>query len=209
MHEHYRAAQCARFFQRVLKVEIVVVFKPHAAEYDNVNLSLHCDTRKQLVVRFSGAGENRQLLGNHEGVEHVDHRNTGSDHAARHNTLGRVYGRTADLYHIIFERRPLIARLARTVKDASEQVIGKAYLHFPSEEAYFIAGGNAAPACKYLQRNEVSVQFIDLRQRSSETCLYLRKLAVGHIFSLDGYNRTVNGFNLTVHFLHDVPPLLL
>ena len=55
MYEHHRAAQRACFFQRILKIEVVVVFKPHAAEYDYINLSLHCDTGEQLVVRFTGA----------------------------------------------------------------------------------------------------------------------------------------------------------
>ena len=44
----------------------------------------------------------------------------GSDHTARHNTFGRIYRRAADFYHIILERWPLIARLARTVKDTSK-----------------------------------------------------------------------------------------
>ena len=55
VYEHHRAAQRACFFQRVLKIEVVVVFKPHTAEYDNVNFGLHCDTRKQFVVGFTGA----------------------------------------------------------------------------------------------------------------------------------------------------------
>ena len=55
MYEHHRAAQRACFFQRVLKIEVVVVFKPHTAEYDDVNLSLHRDTCEQFVVGFTGA----------------------------------------------------------------------------------------------------------------------------------------------------------
>ena len=55
VYEHHRAAQRARFFQRILKIEVVVVFKPHTAEYDDINLSLHRDTCEQLVVGFTGA----------------------------------------------------------------------------------------------------------------------------------------------------------
>ena len=55
MYEHHRAAQCARFFQRILKIEVVVVFQSHTAEYDDVNLSLHRDTCEQFVVGFTGA----------------------------------------------------------------------------------------------------------------------------------------------------------
>ncbi len=116
MDEHNRPAHCTTAFQGILEEQIVIILQSHAAKNDQINFSLHGDAGEQLVVRLSADRENRQFLAFYERIEYVDHRNTGSDHVSRDDALRRVYGRTADIDHILGHGRAVVTRSAGTVE---------------------------------------------------------------------------------------------
>ena len=87
MDEHNRPAQGTSLLQRILEVKIVIILQTHSTKNDDVNLRLHGDTGQKLVVGLAGNGKDWQLLGNHQGVEHIDHGDTGTNHPAGHDAL--------------------------------------------------------------------------------------------------------------------------
>ena len=143
MDEHDGVAHGAALFERVAEFHVVIVFQAHAAEDDDVNLRLHGDAGEQLVVRLTGDGEDRELLALHQRVEHVDHRDTRADHLVRQGTFAGIKGRAADRNHVFRQRRTVVSRHARTVKDAPEQVIREGHHHGTSEEAYLVRRADA------------------------------------------------------------------
>ena len=92
MDEHDRSAHSAALFEGIAEEEIVIILQTHTAEHDDVDLSLHGDTRQQLVIGLAGNGEDRQLLALHERIEHVDHGDPRADHVLGEDTLGGVEG---------------------------------------------------------------------------------------------------------------------
>jgi hypothetical protein len=76
--------------KRITEIKIVVIFKPHAADDNDINFGLQGDARQQLIVRFAGDGEDRYLLRFDEGIEHVNHRNPGTDHLSRNDSFCRI-----------------------------------------------------------------------------------------------------------------------
>ena len=90
VNEHYRMAHGSALLEGITEFHVVIVFESHASQDDDVYFSLHRDSREQLVVRFSGNGEDRELLALNQCVEYVDHRNSGTYHLVRKDTLCRV-----------------------------------------------------------------------------------------------------------------------
>ena len=123
MNEHDGVTHRTALFEGVTEGQVVVILQTHTAEHDDINLCLQCDTRKQLVVRLSGDGEDRELLALYESVEHIDHRNTGTDHVLRNYSLRRVEGWSADIDHVFGQGRTIVSRYAGTVKDTAEQML--------------------------------------------------------------------------------------
>ena len=198
MDEHDRAAHRAALFERVAEEEVVVVFQTHAAEDDDVDLRLHGDAGEQLVVGLAGDGEDGQLLALDERVEHVDHRDAGADHALGHDALGGVDGGTADGDHIFGQRGAVVARHARAVEHAPEQVVGKRDHHGPPEEAHGVGRADALRAGKDLQGDEVAAELDDARVALADE----GKVAAAHARGAHGHDVADDGFDLGINLLH-------
>ena len=87
MDEHNRSGHRTAFFKSVPEKKVVIILQSHSPEDNQVNFCLHCDSRKKLVIRLAGNGENRQFLRLDKSVEHINHRDTGPDHLAWYDSL--------------------------------------------------------------------------------------------------------------------------
>ena len=203
MHEHHRTAQGTVLFEEVLQVQIVIVLKAHAAEDNHVHFGLQGDTGQEFVVRFTGDRENRELLRNHERVEHVDHRDTRTHHRLRDDTLGGVHGRTADSNAFAVHFGAVVAGLAGTVKHAAKQGFAVRNLHRFAKEAHFGVGGNTAGTCEHLQVHHVAVNTDHAGKGCSERTCHLGKFLVCYTFGTERNHGTGDAFNTMVcHIMH-------
>jgi hypothetical protein len=83
------------------------------------------DLRRQLVVRHTGAGEERQFLAAQQGIHAVDGRDAGLDVIARINARGRVDRLPVDIGITVGQwLRAAVQRFAQTVEDTSEHFFG-------------------------------------------------------------------------------------
>ena len=198
MNEHDGVAHCAALFQGVTELHIVVVLQTHAAEDNDIDLSLHRDPGQKLVVRLAGDREDRKLLALYQRIEYVDHRDTGTDHLRGKDTLCRVERRTADGDHVLRKCRTVVSRNACTVEDTAEQVIGERDHHRPAEEADRIRRADALCACKYLQGYDVFVQLDDI----CVAVAHQRQVTVSDARGTYGNDVTDDRFYFCIYFLH-------
>ena len=201
--EHHRAAHGAALFQGVPEVQIVVVLQAHAAQDDHVHLGLHGDAGEQLVIRLAGHGEDGQLLAFHQGVEHVDHGDTGADQLVGHDTLGRVHGGAADGDHILRQSGAVVPGDTGAVEDAAQQVVGEGHHHGAAQETDRVRGADALGAAEHLQRHQVLVQLDDV----GIAVAHQGQVAVADAGGPDRDHVAHDGLNFRVNFLHIDSPL--
>ena len=206
MDEHHGFAQCAAVGQFLFEVEEVVILKTHAAQHDHIGLGLQGDSGKELVIGLTGNGEDGELLGNHQRVEHIDHGNVGAQHAVCQNSLGGVDGGAADGFHIFGQRGAAISRLAGAVEDSSQQILAEGNAHLVAQEADFVTGRNALAAGENLKRNQAAVNFVDLCKGLAEAGVDLCQLVIAHAFCSDGDHVAGDGFNSVENFIHAHSP---
>ena len=186
--EHDGMAHGAALLQGVAELHVIVIFQAHAAEDDDIDLCLHGDSRQELVVRLTGDGEDRQLLALDQGVEHVDHRNTGTNHVLGKNTLRRVERRSADGNHVFCKSRTVVSRNTCAVKNTAEQIFRKRDHHGSAEETDRIRCADALGAGKDLKGDLVLVQLDYARV----TVTHQRKVGVSDALCADGNDVTDN-----------------
>ena len=208
VHEEDRSRQGTALLQGVPEVEVVVVLQTDAAEDDEIDLGLHGDPCQQRIVGLTGDAEYGQLLGLHEAVEDIDHRDVRPDHILRDDPPRGVDRRTGDLDEVLLQGGAVVPRGSTSVKDAPHQVLGEGYLHGMPEEDDLVAGGHAASAGEDLQRNLVAIELNDLGQTRAVCRLDLGEMPVsdagcGHRNDVSG-----NGFDLAIDFLHRLSPRL-
>ena len=201
--EHHRAAHGTALFQGVPEVQIVVVLQAHAAQDDHVHLGLHGAAGEQLVIRLAGHGEDGQLLAFHQGVEHVDHGDTGADQLVGHDTLGRVHGGAADGDHVLRQGGAVVPGDPGAVEDAAQQVVGEGHHHGAAQETDRVRGADALGAAEHLQRHQVLVQLDDV----GIAVAHQGQVAVADAGGPDRDNVAHDGLNFRVNFLHIDSPL--
>ena len=173
------------FVQRIAEREIIVVFQAHAAENDDIDFRLHGNPGKQFVVRFAGNREDRQLLGFDKRVEHVDHRDSRTDHLAGNDALRRIHGGTADVDHIVADRRTGVTGTTRSGEDSAQQIFGGGNTHRVSEETHLVARADAARSGEDLKKHLVVLKTDHLRERGSARACNLRKVVVADVVRFD------------------------
>ena len=203
MDEHDRSRHRTALLKRVPEIKIVIILQAHASENDQINLSLQCDTCKQFIVRLSRDREDRKLLRFNQCVEHVNHRDTGSDHPLGDNTLCRVYGRPCDINHVVIQLWAIVTRPAGTVKHTSHQRIRIAHAQGIAEETHAVAGTYALSAGKDLKRHKVPVQLDDVGIAFSCLCRHFRKVRI--LDARGTYSDYVadNALNFRINLLHN------
>ena len=206
MNEHDGTRERTAFFDGVTEEEIVVVFQAHATQNDDVDLCLQRDARKQGIVGLTGRRKDRQLLGFHERVEHVDHRNTGTNHLLRDDALGRVDGGAADVDQVVREGRALVTGLCATGEDATEQILGERHLHGVSQEPDLGVSGDAAGAGKDLERHFVAFESDDLGERCAVARGDLGKFAILHAFGANVDHVACDILNAVIDLMHCLLP---
>ena len=157
MNKHHRAAHGTALFQGIPEKQIVIVLQAHAAQDNHIHLRLHGNAGEQLVVWLSGHGEDGQLLTLHQGVEYIDHGDTGADHFIGNGTLGWVHGWAADGDHILGQGGSAIAGHTGAVKNAAQQMIREGYHHRPAQKADRIRGADTLGATEDLECNQVLI----------------------------------------------------
>ncbi len=100
------------------------------------HLGLTRDLGGELRVRQTGAGEDRQLLAAHEGVQTVNRGDARLDELVGVVARGGVDGQAADVEILLGQQlRAAVDGLAHAVKDTAEHVLGHAQLQRVAEEA--------------------------------------------------------------------------
>ncbi len=202
VHEHDRTREGAALLERVAEVEVVVVLEPHAAQHDHIHLGLQCDTGQEWVVRFTGAGKDRQLLRFDQRIEDIDHRDTGTHHVARDNALGRVDRGTADIDQVVGQLGAAVARVGGAGEDTAQQCFGEGHLHGVTQKAHLGICGHAACPGEDLQGDFVVLQPDHLGQRGAVARGDLGQLAVAHAFGANVNDVTGNVVNAMVNLMH-------
>ena len=87
-------------------------------------------------MRQAGRGENRQFLSADQSIQSVDGRDTGLNKFLRVSAGCRVHRQTVDVAPFIRnDLRAAVNRVAQSVEDAGEHILGDAELHALAEEA--------------------------------------------------------------------------
>ncbi len=206
MDEHDGPAHSPALLQRIAEVEIVVILQSHAAKDDQIDLGLHGDAGKQLVVWLAADTENRELLALDQRVEDVDHRNTGPDHGLRSDTLGRVDRWAADGDHVVGQGRTLVPRFAGTIEDATKQRVRIGDLHGMPEEADFVPRGDTLGSGEHLQADQVMVELDDVGVAVAQLGLHDGKVIVPYSSGVQRDDVADNGFNFRINLLHHPTP---
>ena len=196
--EHYGMSHYAALLQGISESQVVIVLQSHSSQDDDINLCLKSDSCQQLVVWFTGNGEDWELLALNQSIEQVNHRNTGTNHFVRENTLRRVKRRSADWNHVLRQSRAIVSWHAGTVKDSSQKIIREGYHHWLSEETNLIAGSDTLSTRKYLQGHQVLIQLNYCRI----TVTNKSQVSVFNTFRSYCNYVTDNRFNFRIYFLH-------
>ena len=142
-----------------------------------------------------------------ECVEHVDHRDIGANHVARHDTLGGIDRRCTDVDHVVGQLWSVVARLRTTRESTPQQVVGEGDSHRTSEKTHFRVRGNTAGTRKNLKRHGVVVELNHLCQRGSRTRRDLGKFVVLYPFCPERDHATGKVVDGVINLIHaGMPP---
>jgi hypothetical protein len=106
----------------------------HAAKKNDIGIGLKPHSGKHFIVWFPGNGEDGKFLGFHQGIEHIDHWDTGADHLIGTASFDRIYSRRSDIDPLADDLRPVVSRRPRTVKHAADHGLAERDLHGTAEE---------------------------------------------------------------------------
>ena len=100
-------------------------------------LCLSCDLRRQLIVRQTGTGEDRQLLSTYQCVQSVDGGHAGLDKLGRVYTGRRVHRQAVDISSLFRkDLRSVVNGASQSVKDTAQHISGYAKFHAASQETH-------------------------------------------------------------------------
>ncbi len=123
----------------------------HAAQNNDIGISLKADAGQQFIIRLAGHGENRQFLRFDQRVENVNHGNARLHHLVGHHAAHRIHRRRADIHTVGLHRRTAVARNTGAVKNPAQQIITEGHLHRFVQKLHPVARADALRARKHLQ----------------------------------------------------------
>ena len=215
--EHNRAVNGAGLPEALLEEVCLLEGDAHGGKnhreglIGSPHLGLPCNLGSQLVVRQSGAGENRQLLSADQCIQAVNGRNAGLNKLLRIGPGRRVHGQSVDVHALLRQQlRSPVNGAAHTVKHTAQHIRGYAQLHGVPKETH-LAGLQVNARGGIIELHQ-SIAAVDLQHLAAPLLSAgkgdLGHLIVGHVFhALHQHQRTRNLLYRSVFLRHiSTPP---
>ena len=148
VEEHRDVARYAALLKCLAEILRDIVLDAHRGKYDTeLALRVLSDVRllhnlcRQLIMRKTVAGENRQLLAANQSCQSVDSGNTCLNEVSRILAAARVQRKTVDIdLRVGDDRTEAVDRTADTIKCTAQDVLGECDLHRMTRQSRMCIG---------------------------------------------------------------------